>query len=137
MIFLAEKTAQKKKSGIIPETTAPYQRLDFCFAPITDTLARRMDFLTIGFATGPDSPLPRPPRAPPRPRPRPPLRPPRASPVACSSLRNDAPALNRWFGPGLFVSPSDFGTRRIWPFTPFTCTHWVVPVFPIIKLLTY
>jgi hypothetical protein len=113
----------------------PGYRADFCFAPIIDTFARRIDFRTMVSAGFPMS-RPLPPR-PPLPPLLPPLRPPGLppwSPASCSSFFSVAPARNRWLGPGLFTSPSDFGTSRIWPFTPLTCTHCVVPVFPM-KLL--
>jgi hypothetical protein len=116
-----------------------YYRADFAFAPSAETLGLLMRLRIIGFAVDSFNPDPPdlspllPPRLPPPP-PRFPPRPCIAS-AAASICLTFAPALNRWFGPGVFASPSFFGTSLILPFTPLTCAHAVVPVLPIIKLL--
>src|SRR5512137_490688 len=113
-------------------------RAAFAFAPRADTFALRMRLRMSGLAVDsfkPDPPERSPPRLPPRlPPPRGPPRPRASSSIALTFLMF-TPALNRWFGPGVFKSPSLFGTSRIWPLTPLTCAQIVVPVLPIIKLL--
>jgi hypothetical protein len=115
-------------------------RADFAFAPRAETLGLLMRLRIIGFAV--DSFIPEPPDLSPLLPPRlPPLLPPRLPPRPCiasaaaSICFTFAPALNRWFGPGVFANPSFFGTSRIFPLTPLICAHAVVPVLPILKLL--
>src|SRR5665647_947333 len=115
-------------------------RVDFAFAPSAETFALRMRLRMSGLAVDsfrPDPPERSPPRLPPpRLPPRGPPRPCAASSMALTFLMF-TPALKRWFGPGVLRSPSLFGTSLICPFTPFTCAHTVVPVFPMLNSLSY
>src|SRR5512139_2840406 len=117
------------KLRILPGGFKGYREA-FAFAPSAETFALRMRLRMRGLAVDsfkPDPPDRSPPRLPPRLPPRAPPRPCAASSIALTFLML-TPALNRWFGPGVLRSPSLFGTRRICPFTPFTCAQMVVPV---------